>query len=227
MPANRVHGLQKILIQNGNNIAYKPFASAKFLYWKSKIMEKPLTVLGGLLAITSLLLAWWCSYYTSGGFSSIKPMIYFLTNANQFPTQFAYNVSPIYFAGSPGVQLNQTTLWVTMESSRTTSPPLVLLSVVLVLLGGLTAVASGIFARKTAAYDIISGAAVLLAIIMFLFAITKTAGLWALVGIQSALGVWAYWGPGPGLLVALASALLMTLNRKLGSRTRNTSTTPT
>jgi hypothetical protein len=173
-------------------------------------MAKTILIIGGILALFSLLVTWWFAYYnysSSAVFMQTNPMITLWSNSNQL----IYNVSPIYFGSSNGVPLNQTTLGKHLPVTR----DLLKLTIILVFLGGILGIASGIIKRKSAGYGVMAGVVVLAAIGIFVFTLYNMGGgIWILFGSRNLFSTQESWGFGPGLFIALVAGFIMILGSK-------------
>ncbi len=167
-------------------------------------------ILGGVLAIVSLSLTWWFSYYSTVSFQSLNPMISLLGNSSRL----IYNISPIEEAGSPGVPINYTTFGINYSRCAFLIPVVILL----VIIGGLLGIASGIISPKSVLYEVCAGIVVLAAVSVFVFVLIYTAGVSLLAGTMNVFGTTASWGLGPGLFVALISAFVMILGHRFKSK---------
>lgn len=158
-------------------------------------------ILGGALALASLLFGWWFSYWgndPSGSYGTLNPMALLLKN----PSLLIYNISPVYEAGSPGIPLNETSLGMQPDATYFA----IRLSVLLVLAGGILGIAGGTI-KKINEYGIVGGVMVLLGVLVFVSMLGIRAGTGILFGSSSMLN--ASWGLGIGLFIAVASAIIM------------------
>jgi hypothetical protein len=174
-------------------------------------MFRPIAILGGVLALSSLLFGWWFSYWgnnPSASYGPFNPMALLIGN----PSLLIYNISPIYQAGSPGIQINQTTLGMHPEETYFA----IRCSALLVFIGGIAGIFSGIFDKKSRIYRVFGAATVMLGVIVFAAILTVRAGTGILLGSNSMLN--ASWGLGLGLFVAIAAAVMMIVATKENHR---------
>jgi hypothetical protein len=179
---------------------------------ESGIMVKLIAVLGGVLALSSLLFGWWFSYWgnnPSASYGPFNPMALLIEN----PSLLIYNISPIYQAGSPGIQINQTTLGMHPEETYFA----IRSTIIFVLIGGILGVLSGLVGEKGRCYGIAGGALVLLGMIVFKGMLIVRTGTGILFGNSSMLNAW--WGLGLGFFVALAAAVMIILGSLLKGHT--------
>jgi hypothetical protein len=169
-------------------------------------------ILGGVLALISLLFTWWFSYYTTSSFHSLNPMISLFGNSSRLID----NISPIEFAGSPGVQIIYTTFGINYSKSSFLIP----IAIILIIVAGFLGIVLGILSPKPTLYDKVAGAMVLAAVVAFVLVLVYTGGLSLIAGTMNVFGITAVWSSGPGLFIALIGGLVMIfpikLNRKEG-----------
>lgn len=177
-------------------------------------MAKRLVILGGILALISLLFTWWIAYYGSGYLVTLNTLPSFFTNSSNFSHQFVGTVSPVYFGDSPGVPLNQTSLGISAQAAQQISGPLIQLVLLLVVAGGFIGILSGLFVKKSIVYETAAGVLVISGALLFAFTISDIAGTWVLFGNES-FGISLFWILGPGFWIALASALILLLSNRL------------
>jgi len=170
-------------------------------------MARLLVLLGGILAIVSLLFTWWFSYYSSSSFHSLNPIVSLFGNSSRLIN----NISSVEEMGSPGIPISDTTFGRNYSHVSFLIP----IIIILVALGGILGIASGILNPKHAQYEVGAGIAVLVAVCMFGLLLVYTAGLSLLGGSTTLFGINVVWGVGPGLVIALASAFMMIFARKL------------
>jgi len=174
-------------------------------------MAKLVLILGGILALTSLLFGWWFSYWgnnPSGSYGLFNPMALLLENTSVL----IYNISPIYQGGSPGIPINQTSLGAQPETTSFAIKS----TIMLVLIGGVVGIASGMADKRNLKYGVLGGAIVLLGVVTFIAILVIRAGTGILFGYSSMLN--ASWGLGLGLFVALVSAIMMIVAHKLNCK---------
>ncbi len=175
---------------------------------------RPIVILGGILALLSLFSTWWISYYTTVGFQSLKPMYSLWASSNQL----VYNVTPLYFRGSPGVQLNETSLGKTLGTTHY----LIQITIMLTILAGLIGIGAGVFTTNTRKYGIAAAVMIFAAIFVFSVAlINMVSGAWILFGSINVFGTEAIWSLGPGVVIAIISMILLLLSCKRRKRPNN------
>jgi hypothetical protein len=168
---------------------------------------KAIAFLGGFLALASLMFGWWFSYWAgnpAGSYDAVmNPTILLLKN----PALLIYNISPVYQAGSPGIQLNQTTLGMHLEQTNF----IITSAIALVAIGGVLGIMDGAFGKKKGILGLFGGVLAFLGAFAFIAILSIRAGTGILSGDSLAMN--ASWGLGIGYYMAVVGAALMILSR--------------
>jgi hypothetical protein len=176
---------------------------------KGDVMKesKAIAFLGGFLALSSLMFGWWFSYWINnpaGSYDALmNPAVLLLKN----PALLIYNISPVYQAGSPGIQLNQTTLGMHLEQTNF----VITAAIALVMLGGILGILDGAFGKKGGILGLSGGVLAFLGAFAFIAILDIRAGTGILSG--TSLAMEASWGLGIGYYTAVIGAALMILSK--------------
>jgi hypothetical protein len=134
-------------------------------------------------------------------------MIYLIGNSSKL----VYNIAPIEEAGSPGVPISYTTFGINYLKYSYLVPT----AIIFVILGGLLGIAGGLLSPKSVLYEVSAGVVVLAGIAMFVSLLVYTAGFQLLAGTSNVFGTTASWSLGPGLFIALVSAIILVFGRMM------------